>query len=532
MRVEIKDILNKTSKGLLELVVMIGIIIINVQRLFKQSVFVNLCTALLITAGALGLFVVRNHLNNKQNNKSNAIAIGYITISILLMIKLYYDAGIYGGEDELHYSQSKVQLIIDLLEIAYIVIGIQYVSQHTNIKRYIELSGIILIGSLLISYRVNLLNVFPVSLFNQYISNMTIRIALILITIIFLFIFNNKDNDPCKMNRYRVLFVLILHVFYQGGYMLFQVKQHLIGEPILYIIKVAVYLNVFALIHDDTTSIMWRSIDDDLEDKTKKLADDIKQKTTLILVSEKLQEYIEVINTITCELKEKAEASKDLKRLKYINMITQNCYRLKKLTHNIRAINQIEKGDILPRFALVDIVSLLEQLIESIEPYANSMHIQMKFITAERPIHCYIDTDLIERIMLNLISNATKYNRENGSITIYVNTKKNNAYICIKDTGIGIPYDKLSTIFNRFERGDYVLSNKREGSGLGLPIVKSLIEIHKGSICMISKENNGTTVSIEFPRYRGVNPKTSQHDCNDKEALEQKIKVEFSDLKI
>lgn len=529
--VEIKAILANTSKGLVEIGIIIGVIIFNMDHSFKREVFINLCTALLVLGAAAGFFVVFNHLNSKQNNKPNAVAIGYIVIAILLMLKLYYDELIINGA-QIGYSKFKVQLIIDLLEVAYIIIGIKYVDQYTNIKKYIALSAAILTVSVLVSYRTDFLNSKLTSVFDGVTIDAAIRIALIVLTVIFIFILYKDKNEPCKINRYRVLFILILHVVYQSGYLFFRIQHYLIGEAILGMMKLAVYSNILSLIHDGTLCIMWQSRDEDLENKTKKLAEDIKQRDTLIIVSEKLQGYVKEISKVTSGFKESLQTSKDLKKLKYADMITQNCYRLNKLTHNIGSINQIEKGDILPCFIFADIALVVRRLIESTEPYASSMHIQIKLIEPKGPINCYVDTELIERVMLNLISNAIKYNKENGSVTIYVNTKKDNVYICVKDTGLGIPYSKLSAIFNRYERGDYTISNRREGSGLGLPIVKSLIEIHKGSICMVSKEGHGTTVSIEFPKYREASSKVCCHAYQDKKELDHKVQIELSDLKI
>lgn len=210
-------------------------------------------------------------------------------------------------------------------------------------------------------------------------------------------------------------------------------------------------------------------------------------------------------------------------------MIQQNGYRLQKLTHNIMSINQIQIGQLLPQFTLVDMGMFVQKIVESIESYAATMSIDIKLIKTRQIIYCYIDTELMERVMLNLISNAIKYNKKNGQIFIYVNIKKDDVYIAIKDTGVGIPKEQCSKMFNRFERGSSLTTRKKEGSGLGLPIVKSLIEVHNGKISIISKEHYGTTVSIQFPRYKG-NVKLEESKIIDQDKLENTIKVEFCDF--
>lgn len=86
----------------------------------------------------------------------------------------------------------------------------------------------------------------------------------------------------------------------------------------------------------------------------------------------------------------------------------------------------------------------------------------------------------IERIILNLLSNAIKYTRPDGKIIVNINSDKENVYISVKDTGIGMPKQKLNKIFNRYEQIDNKLTKSFNGSGIGLSLVKSLVEMHKG----------------------------------------------------
>ena len=525
----LKEVITKGFKQILEMVIIIGIVTFNMDPLFKQSIWSNLCTALMILMSMAGLFVVFRHLSNKQNNKANVISIGYVIISILLILKFYYDEFVH-LEIQGFYSNGKGQFIIDLLEVIYILIGIKCVTQSTNIKKYIVFSMMVLISAILVIYRIDFLELLSINYDDGKVIIIGFRIFLLFLTMSSIVVCYNI-NDVCySINKIRLLFVLILQCIYQCSYLLLHNQPYGIVSLTLGILKVIIYGSVFLFIYHDTLWIIWRRIDDDLEVKKRKLADDNKQKSTLTLVSQKLQEYVEQIDDITRGLQIRIEEADDAKKLKYVNMIKQNGYRLKKLTHNIVAMNQIETGELLPHFMLVDIVEVMQQVIESIEPYANSMHIHIELIQSKNKLYCYIDTDLIERVMLNLLSNAIKYNKKNGTIVIYVNTRKDNVYLCIKDTGIGIPSDKLATIFNRFERGDSLIARTKEGSGLGLPIVKSLIEAHRGTICIISKENYGTTVSIEFPRYKGITGESCHYGFINKEGLADKIKIEFSDL--
>lgn len=528
---EIKETVNRTIKDLLEWTIVIGVLTLGLKNTFKHEVFMNICTSLMVLGGVAGFFVVFNRAADRQNNKSSALGVSYIGIVILLTIKLYFDVFIFEAK-AINYEPDRVQLTIDLLEIIALFVTVKCVNKQTNLRQYTLLSIAVLISSLLISYRINFTNLLTFNLFLYKTCLLMIRTGLFMFTLIFGVICYYKDHERYQVSQYKTYTVLSFHALYQLSYLLLHLKVFLFGDIVLCVLKFAFYMNVFYMIHHNTHCILWRSTDEDLEDKTKKLAEDLRQKNNLVFVADKLQEYVDEISSSATVLKNKYAINEEAKNLKYVRMMIQNGYRLKKLAYDIKAIQQIEKGELIPQFVTIDMVKLLEELIESIEPYAAVKEIEIKLMCAEECIKCSGDVRLIEHIVLNLLSNAIKYNKEKGTITLYVNAKGNSVYLCIKDTGIGIPYSRLNTIFNRFERGDYEVSKQAEGSGLGLPIVKSLIEMHKGSICIVSKEGRGTTVSVELPRDGKESASVYSLKNNDKEKLKNSVRAEFSDFKI
>ena len=101
-----------------------------------------------------------------------------------------------------------------------------------------------------------------------------------------------------------------------------------------------------------------------------------------------------------------------------------------------------------------------------------------------------------EKIILNLLSNAIKYNKENGSVDVKVEDTDQLIIISVKDTGVGIPKRKLKNIFNRYERAERDSIETKEGSGIGLNIVKQMIEALNGAIDISSVEGKGTVVKV------------------------------------
>lgn len=217
---------------------------------------------------------------------------------------------------------------------------------------------------------------------------------------------------------------------------------------------------------------------------------------------------------------------------KYTSSIRQNCFRLIKLINNIIDINKIESGYYSPTKKIVNIVEKVEDVTKSIIDYASFKGIEVIFDTVEEEIFCFCDEDSIERVVLNLISNAIKYNEYGGML--YVNIEKNNdkVEIFFKDNGCGIAKDRVDTIFNRFERGDTTLYRKTEGSGIGLNLVKSMVEINNGSICIESEVGSGTTVRVEFPIVKCdiEDYYKLKDEFTFENTLVPKVEIEFSDI--
>ena len=231
------------------------------------------------------------------------------------------------------------------------------------------------------------------------------------------------------------------------------------------------------------------------------------------------------------QLEEYKDASEELaeKKDRYINIMKQNSYRLLKLINNLIDITRIDSGYITPQFQNHNIVSVVEDITLSVAEYIEDKGIKFIFDTnvEEKIIIC--DPDNIERIMLNLISNAVKFTNKGDLISVIVLDKGDNVQISVKDAGIGIPEDKLHVIFERFRQADNSLSRNHEGSGIGLSLVKALVEMHEGTINVKSSLEEGSEFIITLPVRRIDTPETVEHNTFYKDSTE-KISIEFSDI--
>ena len=213
---------------------------------------------------------------------------------------------------------------------------------------------------------------------------------------------------------------------------------------------------------------------------------------------------------------------------RYMNSIKQNCYRLLRLVNNIIDISKIDYGFYDIQLGNYNIVSVVEDITMSVLEYVNNRGIELVFDTEveEEIIAC--DPDKIERIILNLLSNAIKYTEADGKISVNIYSDKENVYITVLDTGIGIPEEKINKIFERYEQIDNKLTRDFNGSGIGLSLVRSLVEMHEGRIWVESKVNEGSKFIISVPK-KTVTTENVKNTNLTKSKVE-KCSIEFSDI--
>lgn len=216
---------------------------------------------------------------------------------------------------------------------------------------------------------------------------------------------------------------------------------------------------------------------------------------------------------------------------KYTDSIKQNCYRLLRLVNNLIDISKLDSGFMELNLKDQNIVEVVEGITLSTVDYITSVSRTIIFDTDIEEKIMAFDEEKIERILLNLISNATKFTKPGATIEVSIYDKIDHVIISVKDNGRGIPEDKLSQIFQRFKQVDHLLSRSHEGSGIGLSIVKSLVEMHEGTIDVKSKYREGTEFIIRLP-VKNVSNSDNQDYKKDFtiQTNVEKIQIEFSDI--
>ena len=153
----------------------------------------------------------------------------------------------------------------------------------------------------------------------------------------------------------------------------------------------------------------------------------------------------------------------------------------------------------LPEKEDVDLYVIAEDVLDSLESEAEKKNVSLS-LTGERAIIKGIP-NYVDEIVYNLCDNAVKYNRENGFVRVSLDADQEYFYIRISDNGIGIPEESLPHIFDRFYRTDTSRNSAQGGSGIGLSVVKKIIEDHGGYIWASGKEGEGTIIHFVLRKY-------------------------------
>ena len=179
-----------------------------------------------------------------------------------------------------------------------------------------------------------------------------------------------------------------------------------------------------------------------------------------------------------------------------LNNLNDEVIRFDKLLNNLNALKEIESDETTINFKRVNIVELISLVISDFSIAAKDKNIEL--IINKKDTGNFIilgDFDKLKQVFINLISNAIKFSSDNGKVWINISDNITYVIVEIKDNGMGIKEEDLPFIFERMYRGDKS-RNKIEGSGIGLTIVKMILELHSATINVESHENNGSTFTI------------------------------------
>lgn len=183
----------------------------------------------------------------------------------------------------------------------------------------------------------------------------------------------------------------------------------------------------------------------------------------------------------------------------FLGVVNSEADRMTRLVRDLLQLSNFDNNKTKFNIVHNDLVKLIKQTIIKLRITAKNKNQKLELFTNYQELTACFDFDRIEQVLLNIISNAIKYTEDYGEIKIYLEKDDDEALIIVKDTGMGIPNEDLSRIFERFYRVDKARSRELGGTGLGLSIAKEIIEAHNGRIEIHSEVNKGTEVQIGIP---------------------------------
>lgn len=222
--------------------------------------------------------------------------------------------------------------------------------------------------------------------------------------------------------------------------------------------------------------------------------------------------------------------------LEQSKMLLRNSRRLLRLVNQLLDLQRLDAGQMQANFYPCDLDQFIEQIVETFEPYCDKKSLQLKTDLAACP-QVYLDLEKFDKVIYNLLSNAMKFTPAEGSITIKLRTEEKQICIEVQDTGIGISPEHIPYLFDRFRQADGSIDRSYEGTGLGLALVKEIVELHGGEIAVTSVKttpetpNGGTTFTIWLPTGAAHLPQDQVMETVT-EVQSSRATVELADLEL
>ena len=172
---------------------------------------------------------------------------------------------------------------------------------------------------------------------------------------------------------------------------------------------------------------------------------------------------------------------------------------LARLSQNLLFLVRGQSGRVTLSFANVDITRLLSEIGKNVQPAASDRGLELSVSLPDEPVRAFVDSDRFQQVFHNLLENAMRYTEPGGTVRLALTAAPGEARMVVADTGIGIPPADLPYVFERFFRSDRARRAYSGGSGLGLSIVRWIVEAHKGSVSIESTVGKGTAVTVALP---------------------------------
>ena len=224
-----------------------------------------------------------------------------------------------------------------------------------------------------------------------------------------------------------------------------------------------------------------------------------RDKEFIAVTSHQLNTPLSIIRGYTSLLLGQKKGKLNSTQKEYLDEMHLACQKMVALTNNLLSISRIEQNKIKLNISDINLSDLMAEVGKSLSEKIKSAKAKVDFKNCDQNIIISGDSEKLAQAVINIIDNAIKYTPD-GSVEVSVCDKDNNAVIMVKDTGIGIPADKIDKIGNRFFRTQEAINIDHKGTGLGVYITKSIVDKHGGKLEFKSNKSKGTEVILTLPK--------------------------------
>ncbi|MEC3908468.1 two-component regulator propeller domain-containing protein [Tamlana sp. 2201CG12-4] len=236
-----------------------------------------------------------------------------------------------------------------------------------------------------------------------------------------------------------------------------------------------------------------------------------------------------IVGVVNKILRERSNSRE--KESSQVEALEKNSKHLLNLVNELLDYRKLESSEVKIKATEEDIVTFCKETFSAFQEEAKEKNIDFSFICQSSHIHLWFDKIQMDKVLYNLISNAFKFTNPKGTITLQIQDTDDKVVLILKDAGLGISSNKIAKIFDRFYQTEIKNSFKNKGYGLGLSIVKEIIELHQGDICVESEKGKGTKFTIELKKG---NEHFSKDDLGGNELNSERIENYYnveSDIK-
>ena len=182
-----------------------------------------------------------------------------------------------------------------------------------------------------------------------------------------------------------------------------------------------------------------------------------------------------------------------------LSIIGRNVGRLRELVEDLLTLSTYDAEQVRLELEPLDLAEVLSDSVADLQEAAADRGLELVVTSEDDLPPVLADPTHLERVLQNLISNAVKFSHEGGQVTVLLGREDSQVVLRISDTGIGIPDDEQDQVFSRFYRSSRAVEEEIQGTGLGLALVRTVVEWHGGSVDVDSVEGEGTTVTVRLP---------------------------------